>query len=573
MITLHDTYQFFITTPQHGTWQAYPENDKLQWVWKKEDDSAFYRLELNTTLKFKNNAAKGVTDFTKLYELERSEDRCDFVPIEINRKCGDGWFSFWQGYIAVIDGDFDVSKCVLEIKPRIDDEYRCINGKLDTVQNILEVQSEPNVGNIPGIIEENRCCSIQGWSIQLPPPQPTDFGINSNCIDPSEGWVFVENRIELVGNDPNQQEDLYEVCSVFVREVAPGTCDGSTPEPPPGSGWILILDNCPSSSLWARPTTVFTKVSYPGGRKLRSVTEFLAGDCVSGVISDFFGWDPDNTAPNNSAYAAAAASYQDILVFQKSDVRFPNNPSPATRGEMTLKELLESLRVHFNVYWYIESGKLRIEHKSYFEDGVLMLDLTQDDFKPFIAGKHKFKYLSEQIPKSETWQAMERTTFEFDGVPVTYSDTCSYDQDAKNVEYSVGRFTNDLLTITENRDRFSDDGFCLAARIGNAILTEPTLINGNNVLNGPMAFPNLLYRFHRYGRPQRSGNMNNQDEVFLSWEPKREQVELSFPMCCDDLLNTFDPKDKVRTQLGWGIISECQMEDPGLWFQIKTRHL
>ena len=57
---------------------------------------------------------------------------------------------------------------------------------------------------------------------------------------------------------------------------------------------------------------------------------------------------------------------------------------------------------------------------------------------------------------------MEKTTPEFDGVPVLYNFTCSYNKESKRVDYPVGRFTNDIETvllhswgyITGNEDLF-----------------------------------------------------------------------------------------------------------------------
>ena len=589
MITLHDTYQFFITTPQHGTWQAYPENDKLQWVWKKEDDSAFYRLELNTTLKFKNNAAKGVTDFAKLYELERSEDRCDFVPIEINRKCGDGWFSFWKGYLAVIDGEFDVSKCVLEIKPRIDDEYRCM---LNTWDKDYDVYDGPNIGLRPTVTNLTASggltivSNIHFETFYCPPPfacAPTfEFWQNGPLQAPVNSWgIYRQDVVQGIGING---EPFWTRVTYYAREIGVFTLD-------PGSPWIYIGNSYPIGS-YARPIDAAildengNVITFKNGLRLNDVIKWLAGSydeqeqfglgfCGYEVVSDFFGINPDNTAPSNIAYNYAAQFCHEISIHQITDIKRPNASKPEFIWPFTFKKLLEDLQTMFNVRWVIDSGNiLRIEHLSYF-DNRNMLDLTHDDFKPFIAGKHKFKYLSEAMPLTETFTfPVQGSQIDFIGRPILYNETCSYNTDAKNESYSTQILFSDVEDIFLNPDKYPNDGYVLISTDSfSTIKSDIGELSANEILNGCFSWANLMYNFHRYGRPQRIGNMNNQDEVFLSWEPKREQVELSFPMCCDDLLNTFDPKDKVRTQLGWGIISECQMEDPGLWFQIKTRHL
>lgn len=577
-IKIHDTYQFYYSHPILGNTRFYPANSSLEFAWKKEKGQVFYRLDLNTSLNIVGD------EFKKFYALDRGQYRGEKIGLEIKRKCGDSYNPFWTGFFALIDGNFDVSRCKLEIKPRIDDVYTPFIEDWEKEKDFIGGEGAPKaytLSLIEGSFEYTDCTTTLRIEDSDPPPAPSMF---SNCVpnDYPATWQFVKYEIEKRGI-PGEEESVWSKKYFYSRIITTTQCDGGNPVMPFGDGWIMISNNCPNSTTWARPINLSNNLDLTklnNGRKLKDVLQYATNLLVT---SNFFSINNDNSNPNNAAYEYALKYLNDLHIYQKSDVRRLSPKAAddtdlvyqnATKAIYKLKDLLDSLRTIFNVFWYIDNSKLIIEHISYFQNNY-MLDMTKESLKHRIRGFHKYQYKKEELPITEKFKWMEDSDIDgdFDAPSIKYNKVFSYDkEDGKNTEYSTKSITTNIEFISLNKDKISDAGFVIAAVKNGSIIASKGVISGTYKINAPLCFANLLDALHRHDRPQINGNMNNSDTRFETARKIRKQDPISIEICCTDL-SEFDPKDLVKTQLGWGEVETATFKDPASLLTLNLTHV
>src|SRR5690554_5772272 len=155
---INNKYRFIITTPT-GQFIATPDLSSMRWEWKKYGNEDFFVKELASNLRFINSSSLGIFDFDKLHQIERSGHLCDRTEITIEKNCGDGtWTLFYQGYLAMVDGNWDEDRCTVEIKPRTLDSLACVIDHWKTERNIVNYSDFQTITRIEGEIEELLCC-------------------------------------------------------------------------------------------------------------------------------------------------------------------------------------------------------------------------------------------------------------------------------------------------------------------------------------------------------------------------------------------------------------------------------
>jgi hypothetical protein len=563
--TIKDLYKFYINHPIDGLVEVYPSNSVIEWQWKKQKDQIFFRKELLTQLNFRGD------DFKLLYKLDRSSYRCDKILIEIHRKCDETFNVYWNGYLALIDGDFNVDRCKVSIKPRIEDQYTCVLSSWNKEKDFIGGDGAPpivdDVKTTLGTIEIKRCIArvdeIWDYDLEAPVTDINAYPPLTACLPtPLNSWYYIGSFFLSVRNDGQVDYGSY-----YSREVI-STPVGVTP---PGPDWVLITEG--PEWIWARPSFIGIDIgSTPplkNGRYLNAVIQFLVEDCGLTYVSDFFNSNPDNTHPTNFAYDYATTYLSEVVIYQKRDIKRTKkrvidstalDVQYATKAPVKLKDLLNWLRDTFNVHWIVVENTFRIEHYTYFRQNQNMIDLTSNNR---IKGLHAYKYVTEDLPITEQWSWMETNNdADFDGGLITYSSNCSYDQDDLNEkEYPISKITTNISEIIRNPDDYANDGFVFVATSNKVIISSKGIVSGITSINMPLSLGNLIYYLHRHGRPQRSGNVNGTDASFFLTLPSRSQEDISVPICCDDLTQ-FDPLHKIKTQLGWGFIDSAKLSDP-----------
>lgn len=547
-----DKYRFTLTHPVAGSQVVTPLIDDLVVEGKQETRFA-WRKKLSTPLLFTG------ADYDWLYAIETGADRCEEVSIEVEVYCGGDWETLYTGYLKMDDGQWNPVQCRVAIAVSIDDEYSCILEGWKEEKNILNVPTSYTVTGLVGYIEEVTCGPNAVAGVVLSNP-PTD----DSCLSDANAWRVLENQLSgLEDLGAGTYEGLIE--TTWVRERV-----DSSPSMPSGNGWISIGGNS-----WVRELAVqFVSeevttpdnityfinqlwevtgdIEFDNARTLGDVLELLnpcAGTYT--IQSDFFRIN-EGALPATDPYNAAAGGFDQIMVWQKSDIVRPNANYNATKGILTFEKAMNYLRNMFNVEWKVEGTVIRIEHISYFEDDN-GLDLTAPAYEEWIDKKNTYSYINTQKPKYERFSWMDSVTSYFEGDPIVYDNACANKEENSEMFFRVDEVSTDIAFMNGNEDEIALQGFAMAAVYDDGAGGFYFNTDDGNV-NGHLSWTKLHDNYFRHSRPQIAGNMNGADETFDSAIPSKQQEELVVQIECADFL-AFDPEQRVQTQIGWGEVS------------------
>ena len=165
--------------------------------------------------------------------------------------------------------------------------------------------------------------------------------------------------------------------------------------------------------------------------------------------------------------------HYELFITQKTHIKKFIYDSPATKVPITFEKVMNMLAKCFHCYWYIEDGKLKIEHSYYFEHGKsyepssqsIGIDTTTTydnrNGKPISLGQNSIKYDKNLLPSRYEFRYMDESSIEFEGAAVKL--TGSYLQKDKTESVTPEDFSADLDMIISNTISISDDGFALIA--------------------------------------------------------------------------------------------------------------
>ncbi|MCX6328198.1 MAG: hypothetical protein NTZ85_01605, partial [Bacteroidia bacterium] len=320
---------------------------------------------------------------------------------------------------------------------------------------------------------------------------------------------------------------------------------------------------------------------YNNSRYLDDVVEYFLGGHYT-YYSQFF---QSNTNPLlNPAIYGTANPLVNMLIAAKSNIiiapefiswHVENNLyDPATKAMMTFTDLLEMLKIIFNVEWYIDDvGRFRLEHEKYFANHLtynilitpIPYDLTDSEYAQYMVGKYAYKFDKGKIPKYERFKWMEAANIDFKGADIWYDSSCVIKDPKENIKnWNADKVTTDLLHIRSSPEQISKDGFVLlvireidyGTVIRKWVRKEKGAMTGEYILNGHLSWANLHRNYFTWGRVLEEGYMNNIPVTFDSWEKVKLQNEFKIPLCCE----VIDTKRPVKTIMGDGEIVEAKEE-------------
>jgi hypothetical protein len=323
----------------------------------------------------------------------------------------------------------------------------------------------------------------------------------------------------------------------------------------------------------------------PNGIPLNDVIVQAVAHCCPGltVKSEFFQINPDTVTSTNPVTGQPTYTDQ-ILMFQKSDVKRPWATEPATVGTYTPEELFKWLWYQFQVKYCIFGNDFRLEHISsgyFLYPGAI--DLSVPPLNAMLAGKRQYTYDIDNLPAKEMFsfqEAREIVTFtpndDFAGLPITYDGFCVNRKEKENIfSRDMKRVTNDVYFILLNsggsetqvvdnktnnaykvtsdvkKGVIADDGFTFIATrdIGGGLrggVTAPTILNTTDIYNNVMGFALLHANFYMSDRNASTGTMNGVTTSFDSVKFIKRQVRLPFKLCC---VASFNPHEYINTAL------------------------
>ena len=245
----------------------------------------------------------------------------------------------------------------------------------------------------------------------------------------------------------------------------------------------------------------------------------------------------------------------------------------AQKAEITFEELMNMLRDCFRCYWYIENGKFKVEHISFFMNGGSYSYQTnyQLDFTKL---KDQFnKKLSSYFQSSVEFDKSElNARYEFNWMDdvtdlmgnTTLDIKASYVQKDKTEEINVSKFTPDIDLMLLDPSSFSEDGFALLCpiRSGSSLqlpivsvsLQDENMNVYDAVVQNWYASWNYLINFYLYDLPAHYATCNTLGELYSNDIKKSMKHTIEFHT--EEDLNELQ---LIKTSIGNGKIESVSI--------------
>lgn len=347
-------------------------------------------------------------------------------------------------------------------------------------------------------------------------------------------------------------------------------------------GLTNLLPVCRSSwanvSTWFCYTAYYTSVLEPSIRN-----KYYLNDCYN--IADVIKALLKKIAPNITheataeysqfLYSANSIKAVDFRLFiaPKTNVLKSEYDEPVKKAETTMKEIMDMLAKCFQCYWYIDNGKLKIEHIFYFKNNMsysatqtVSLDLTTliDQFngKTVSLFQTEVEYDKSDLNKRYEFGWMDDATEIFDGVTIDVNS--NYVQADKTEDITPDNFSSDIDYMLYNPDNFSEDGFALLCAtlqgteytlpiVSVSLLDEEGRQYGATVQNWYAAW-SYLVNMYRYNLPAQSIRVNTLGNMTAIDIIRSMKHSVQFASEKDP-----DTMEIVKTEIGNGIIDEMSI--------------
>lgn len=294
---------------------------------------------------------------------------------------------------------------------------------------------------------------------------------------------------------------------------------------------------------------------------------FKLTDCISALLAQF----SNVTFGNTTAYSEFLNGTDPItgdtrtyFITQKSNVITIDYDEAATKAPVTLKTILDMLQDCFKCYWFIDDGKLRIEHIKYFNHGgsytqtqQVGVDLTQQtcirNGKRRDFGQSQITFDKPDLTSRYEFGWMDEVTLPFTGEPITIE--ASWVNLDKIEKIEVSQFTSDIDYILMNPSEISPDGFVLMAaqyQSGDWVIPIQKFTDMDNVIvQNPFCAFVYLQKYYAYDMPARYYRIGEDNSKTAEEVQRIKNQEVNFP-CLQDP----DIKKLVETAIGSGQIEK-----------------
>ena len=257
-----------------------------------------------------------------------------------------------------------------------------------------------------------------------------------------------------------------------------------------------------------------------------------------------------------------------LLLSPKSNVLHGNYDKPAMKAQATLGTILNMLRNVYKCYWYIEDGKLKIEHISFFMNGgtydstpVIGTDLTKIEVlrsgKKWGFSTSSYEFDKSDMPERYQFGWMDNVTEAFDGYPIEVQS--NYVSKGQIEEITVTGFTTDIDYMLLNPGAISQDGFALFAAIFTNNRYELPFVERNvdgaelRIQNGYLSWITLHPNYYTYDLPAKDVLINN-SKAIVNGTRKTKKQQVKFPSS-----NILETTKLIKTYIGNGQIEKLSL--------------
>lgn len=328
------------------------------------------------------------------------------------------------------------------------------------------------------------------------------------------------------------------------------------------------------TSYWFGITATFLQTEQSGWKQTPIRDAFAVDSVISTLLAQFapnvtFQDSPDWSVFLYGVNPIVNRQIGRLIMSPKSNIKVSEYTQPARKAMVTLKDILDMLRKTHGLYWFIDdSGRLRIEHISWFRNGgsysadqrQVGVDLTTminiRSGKAYGEGQTEYSYDKPDMPERYQYGWMDDATLTFNGSAIEVLSP--YVQEGRIEEVGVSMFNADIDYILLNPSDVSDDGFALmSGRLtSDGYQTDIiTIIIGTKaVQNYDLAFSFLQEAYLTYDMPAWDLKVNGLATTAKGIQLKKKQ-QVVFPAEDADP----DLAELVRTAVGDGVIEKVSI--------------
>lgn len=325
---------------------------------------------------------------------------------------------------------------------------------------------------------------------------PSDDFVTDNrnykkCIGLTGGMFFCTSRAV----DEPTRYGLNDYNQYFTNEFIPSSTGIGRPLPISRNSWA-------NASLWYVYDSYYSlfeqrlrkqytlRDSYSIAAAIKALLKEIDPTLQHEATAEYSRFLYDTTVP-----MSMARFY--VHITQKTNILKGEYDQPAQKAEVSLEDIMKMLRDCFRCYWYIEDGKFKIEHISFFMRGGsysyntnVQLDFTKlvDQFNKKLSSyfQSEVEYDKTDLNQRYEFGWMDDVTDLFGGVTIDVKS--NYIQKDKTEEINISQFSSDVDYMLFNPSNFSDDGFALLCPIEKNMATiqanESLGINNVGVISG-----------------------------------------------------------------------------------------
>lgn len=223
-------------------------------------------------------------------------------------------------------------------------------------------------------------------------------------------------------------------------------------------------------SYWIEQSTALDYVDQTGRKTVTLKDAYRLVDVINAILAELM---PGMTVQSNFIDRDALNLGEEgrLYITPKSNVLNINYTEPAQKAPITLKQILDMLRVVYRCYWQLSgTSTLRIEHVEWFRRGgsydaspSVAVDLTANatvrNGKQWSYLTSKYKFDKPQMPIRYEFGWMDDQSEPFDGWPLEMLS--GYVDKTRVEKLTAGNFSADVDYLMLNPSGVSKDGFVL----------------------------------------------------------------------------------------------------------------
>lgn len=361
---------------------------------------------------------------------------------------------------------------------------------------------------------------------------------------------------EISDNDLVENNRNYKRCIGYINEFIGAVSYLFSDEPtqygryenkyylPPtsliGTKYYPIAQSTWSSwSYWVKYPTFEHTFEYKARAEITLKDAIPLHAVISALLAKYA---PEITFSNTTDYSVFLYDQLalDLYITQKTNILVAQYTQAAQKGTITLRDVFDMLKKCFNAYWFIENGKLRIEHVRFFENGgsysltpIDYIDLTEAENvrngKKWTFGQNAVTFDKEDMPAQFTYTWMDDVSDVFAGQPIEIQS--AFVKEDKIEEINIANFVTDVDKMLLLPSDFSQDGWALLGATNNQLPIVTLTIGYDEyyLQNGWLSMTFLQPNYLRYDLPAPLVKINGQDTQALSVSRKKKQ-QVAFPM-------------------------------------------